>query len=191
MTIYKPNKFGAFFMVPDLTAELLVGSRHFKCTKVYLRGGSQVAVVKEKEPRSEVTRGFIRGFKAFNKDWTCRDKQYRIGETFKEDVKIPIPCEKGMHFCLNLLDVFYYYDFILTTKIAVVEATGDVTTSDGEKFCTNELKIVREVEPDKILDEIRSIIYWNLYEKLPTSVLSETLYKLERVDACISSALGI
>ncbi len=179
MKIYKPDNFGEFFMLPDPTAKLLVGVRRFECSKVYLGQGScsQIAIVKEPSHKT------ISGYKAFHKNWTCRGKQYRVGETFTEDVKIPIPCENGMHFCPSLIDIFYYYNFNFgVTKIAEVEATGDVTTTDGEKFCTNELKIVREVEPDRIFDEIRTVIYWNLYEKLPTNVLSETLRKLEHVD---------
>ena len=30
----------------------------------------------------------MKGYKAFNKDWTCRNKQYRLGETFSEDVDL-------------------------------------------------------------------------------------------------------
>ena len=177
MTIYKPENFLEFFMLPDPTAKLLVGLRQFKCSKVYLGEGSKVAVVKEPSCKT------IRGYKAFHKDWTCRDKQYKVGETFKEYVKLPIPCEIGMHFCPSLIDIFYYYDFDFgLTKIAEVEATGDVTTSDGEKFCTNELKIIREVEPDIVLDCVRDAIYWELFQKLPSSILTETLCKLEEAD---------
>lgn len=175
--MYKPDNFSKFFMLPDPTARLLVDVRCFECTKVYLGGYSQVAVVKEPSRKT------IRGFKAFNRDWTCRCKQYEVGKTFKEDIKLPIPCENGMHFCLNLTDIFYYYDFDLSkTRVAEVEATGDVTTLDAEKFCTNELKIVREVEPAEILDAVRDFIYWALFQKLPNSVLGETLFKLEGAD---------
>lgn len=175
--IYRPSDFSNFFTVPAPTATLFVGFRHLECTKVYLGGNSKIAVVKE--PQYET----IRGYKAFHSDWTCRAKLYRVGETFKEDVKIPIPCEIGMHFCLNAIDIFRYYDYdFSSTKIAEVEATGDVTTSDAVKFCTNELRILREVEPDMILDVVRNFIRWNLYDKLPTSVLTETLFKLEGAD---------
>ena len=30
----------------------------------------------------------MKGYKAFNKDWTCRGKQYKVGETFEEDVQL-------------------------------------------------------------------------------------------------------
>lgn len=50
----------------------------------------------------------MKGFKVFNPDWTCRDKQYTCPGEFKEDVK-PMPCDRGMHFCPDLKDCFNYY----------------------------------------------------------------------------------
>jgi hypothetical protein len=43
----------------------------------------------------------MKGYKAFNYDWTCMNSfQYLIGKTYQmnEDVKL---CEKGFHFCLG------------------------------------------------------------------------------------------
>lgn len=97
----------------------------------------------------------LKGYKAFKRDWTCRGKQYKVGETFVEQVK-PIPCVTGMHFCLKIVDVFYYYGYDLSkTKVAEVEASGLITTNDGEKFCTDNLKIIREVPPEEVLSSIR------------------------------------
>ena len=125
----------------------------------------------------------MRGFKAFNKDWTCRGKQYVIGETFKEDIYMPIPCVGGMHFCNDLVDVFYYYGYDFDkTKVAEIEAIGTITTMDGEKFCTNELRVIREVYPYEILDSIRQSIYGKLVTKLPGSVVTDVMEKLELMD---------
>ena len=92
----------------------------------------------------------MKGYKAFNKDWTCRGKQYKVGETFEEDVQL-IPCESGMHFCERLPDVFNFYTFDPDqTVVAEVEALGDVKTDDDIKFCTNKLLIIRELSWDEV-----------------------------------------
>lgn len=54
--------------------------------------------------------GAIRGFKVFNHDWTCRDKQYTCPGVFEEDVT-PSVCNLGMHFCKRASDCFNYYSF--------------------------------------------------------------------------------
>ena len=49
----------------------------------------------------------IKGFKGFNRDMTCRGHQYAEGETYETpEVKI---CDKGFHFCVYPLDIFWYY----------------------------------------------------------------------------------
>ena len=53
--------------------------------------------------------GRMKGYKVFNKDWTCRGFYYEVGKTYemKED---PVCCERGFHFCGKLIDCFNYYD---------------------------------------------------------------------------------
>ena len=92
----------------------------------------------------------MKGYKAFNKDWTCRNKQYRLGETFSEDVDLSV-CERGMHFCERLPQVFNFYPFDSDkTIVAEVVALGDVVTEDNSKFCTNKLQIIREIPWDEV-----------------------------------------
>ena len=61
----------------------------------------------------------MKGYKAFDKDWKCRDFQYKIGETYElpegQELKI---CQCGFHFCKNPIDVFGYYPFKDETMIA-------------------------------------------------------------------------
>ena len=45
------------------------------------------------------------GYKAFEKDLSCKGFKYKIGEIFTMMVE-PILCEQGFHYCRNLLDVF-------------------------------------------------------------------------------------
>lgn len=37
----------------------------------------------------------MKGFKVFNPDWTCRDKQYTCSGEFKEDDK-PMLCDRSL-----------------------------------------------------------------------------------------------
>lgn len=69
----------------------------------------------------------VHGYKVFNPDWTCRDKQYTCPGRFEEDVKLDV-CNKGMHFCKKAADCFNYYRFDPDNRVAEVLAYGDVAT---------------------------------------------------------------
>ena len=96
----------------------------------------------------------IKGYKVFNPDWTCRDKQYACPGIFEEDVN-PDVCNCGMHFCKNAADCFNYYSFDSENKVAEVVALGDVM-EDGDKCATNKLQIVREVPWAELLSIINT-----------------------------------
>ena len=95
--------------------------------------------------------GAIRGFKVFNHDWTCRDKQYTCPGVFEEDVT-PSVCNRGMHFCKRAADCFNYYNFNPATKVAEVIALTDCTVADGDKCATKHLEIVREIPWAELLE---------------------------------------
>ena len=61
-----------------------------------------------------------KAYKAFNTDMKCRGFQYKEGETYKS-VRKPKLCERGFHACLNLADVFNYYDGELGKDVGVYE----------------------------------------------------------------------
>ena len=63
----------------------------------------------------------IKGFKGFDKDLKCRDKQYAIGETFTEE-KTKL-CDYGLHFCENPHDIFKYYEAGSNNRFCEVEAS--------------------------------------------------------------------
>ncbi len=91
----------------------------------------------------------MKGYKALEKDWTCRGKKYQAGQIYEEDC-MPRLCLSGMHFCEKLDDVFRFYPFDSEkTIVAEVEALGEVVT-DGIKSCTNRLSVIREVPWDEI-----------------------------------------
>lgn len=91
----------------------------------------------------------VKGFKVFNPDWTCRGKQYTCPGEFEEDGKIGV-CNSGMHFCKKAVDCFNYYFFDSKNKVAEVIAYGDVV-EEGDKCCTNKLKIIREIPWSELL----------------------------------------
>ena len=86
----------------------------------------------------------VKGYKVFNPDWTCRDFQYEVGETYEHDGNIEL-CGSGFHFCIEAVDCFNYYGFDSKNKVAEVEAIGLVETGD-DKSVTNKIRIVRELD---------------------------------------------
>ena len=87
----------------------------------------------------------MKGYKAFDKDLKCRDMQYEIGQTYEMDGEIKL-CERGFHFCKSLADCYKFYPTTENTRICEVTALGDVKTDDEVKYCTNKIKIGREVK---------------------------------------------
>ena len=103
------------------------------------------------------------GFKGFDKDLKCRDFQYKVGETFEENVN-PKTCNKGLHFCKMPLDVFNYYEPKDGNKFAMVESLGDMDKSN-DKVATNKLRIDTELS-------ISDLFKWHfklVFEKVGSS----------------------
>ena len=96
----------------------------------------------------------VNGYKVFNSDWTCRDKQYSCPGTFEEDVELDV-CHHGMHFCKKAVDCFNYYSFSSSNRVAEVVAYGEVREK-GNKCCTNKIKIVRELSWYEVLDIVNT-----------------------------------
>ena len=87
------------------------------------------------------------GYKAFNKDLTCRGFQYEIGQTYSMD-ESPVPCQRGFHFCKSIAETYGYYSMSDDTRICKIEALGKVATNDDKKYCTNVIKILEEITED-------------------------------------------
>ena len=85
----------------------------------------------------------LKGYKGFGQGFICRDKQYKENTVFEEEKAIV--CSKGMHFCINPLDVLDYYDLVnedgTFNEYTEVEALADSVTDDNKKYCTTKLKI--------------------------------------------------
>ena len=84
-----------------------------------------------------------KGYKAFNSDFTCKNKQYEENTTYEEfGDRI---CDKGvMHYCENPFDVLNYYPLVddkgRISEFAEVEALGKVYHKE-DKSATNKLYI--------------------------------------------------
>lgn len=129
----------------------------------------------------------IKGYKIFNSDWTCRDKQYKLGETFHEsEVKL---CGRGMHFCTKLEDCFYYYDYNANMHVAKVEGYGTVDYStDDSKVAVSDLKITKELtlEDSK---KLRKAVH-NYYQ-VPKRVLKGIASEEEQIKAVKNTGYAI
>lgn len=78
-------------------------------------------------------------YKGFNKDMTCRDFQFKEGETYHED-KAEL-CESGFHACENPLDCFDYYTpgSSVYHEVDLCDLTDE--TGDDSKRCGKTIKI--------------------------------------------------
>ena len=98
----------------------------------------------------------MKGYKAFDLGWKCRDFQYEIGKTYElpegQELKI---CQCGFHFCENPIDVFAYYPFTDNTLVAEIEALGDIKQK-GTKLVTDKIKIVKEFTDEELQELIRN-----------------------------------
>lgn len=93
----------------------------------------------------------VRGYKAFNADWTCMNKQYTCPGIFHEDGPISV-CLHGMHFCEDLSSVFSFYEYAPEIHVCEVIGMGQVECSaDGRKCCCTDLVVVRELTHDEIV----------------------------------------
>ena len=85
----------------------------------------------------------MKGFKGFEKDFSCKGKQYEENTTY-EEYGVGC-CHKGvMHFCEDPWEVLNHYDLVdgngNFSEFAEVEALGQVW-NDGEKRATNKIHV--------------------------------------------------
>ena len=80
----------------------------------------------------------MNGYKGFDKDLKCRDFQYEVGKTYKEDKAEMCTC--GFHFCENPFDVFNYYN-PANSRYGTVSTKSKVLSSDDDS--KNYLMLVR------------------------------------------------
>ena len=86
---------------------------------------------------------FIKAYKGFNKDMTCRDFQYEEGKEYETD-KADV-CECGFHASEYPLDVFSYYP-PGTSVYNEVEQSGDMDKSELDKVASTKIKIGARID---------------------------------------------
>ncbi|MCK0052470.1 hypothetical protein MA626_13025 [Salmonella enterica subsp. enterica serovar Kentucky] len=91
-------------------------------------------------------------FKGFNKDLTCRDFQFAIGETFHHDGKVE-DCGSGFHACECPFDVFSYYPpaesrYAETISFGVIdrEEEGDTKIASSSITIKDELTLPQFIQ---------------------------------------------
>lgn len=123
----------------------------------------------------------MKGYKAFYFDLSCRPfatctMMYEIGGTYKID-GAPIICRRGFHFCQVLDEIYEYYPARFDIRVCEVEALGDcdwgicpscVSRDVSSKVATNELRIIRELEPADIMDALNDIRTNTFYKRAST-----------------------
>ena len=85
----------------------------------------------------------IKSYKGFNKDMTCRGKQYEEGKEYEEERAEA--CDCGMHACEYPLDCFGYYS-PNESVYHVVEQSGKISRrNDDSKIASTKMKIGAEI----------------------------------------------
>lgn len=81
----------------------------------------------------------IKSYKGFDKDMTCKDKQYEVGKDYEEYKAVA--CECGMHACEYPLDCFKYYP-PSNSVYCEVEQSGDISRNgDDSKIASTKMHI--------------------------------------------------
>ena len=95
-----------------------------------------------------------KGYKGFNENLQCRERQYSIGEiaVVEGDLKL---CENGIHFCENPLNVLGFYSPSFA-KYAQVEASGEILKEAPGPFyltkcCAREVLVRNEISADSLV----------------------------------------
>jgi len=94
--------------------------------------------------------GPIDGYKIFNNDLTCRDKQYVFGEINELSNDDPLePCKNGIHFCKHPSGVWAYYSSGRVFKIRAYDVL-DAAIEPGadHKMVARRIELVEEIKFD-------------------------------------------
>ena len=91
------------------------------------------------------------GYKATNKDGCCRGFKFEVGKTYTKDTpKEELKCctDTGFHFCREILAIEKESNYKLSESRLFEVIAGDVVR-DGDKYCTNSITILREIEGEE------------------------------------------
>ena len=85
----------------------------------------------------------IKSYKGFNRDLTCRGKQYEVGKEYEEEDAEA--CECGMHACEYPLDCLGYYDPAHSVYHEVEQSGKLSRRSNDSKVASTKMKIGAEI----------------------------------------------
>jgi hypothetical protein len=131
-------------------------------------GIEQAKDEKSDAPKEEEKWIWIEGYKGTDKNMTCRDFKFDFGTVFSiPDDKPVIECRQGFHLCLELKDVFGYYDALRGNRFFKVKALvkegdykekvnskwkpGIVWFPDNDKIVAKSIEFISECSDDEIL----------------------------------------
>ena len=93
------------------------------------------------------------GYKAFDKELKCRGFQFEVGKTYKtgaEKGELKLCTDTVFHFCRELHRIESVSNYTLSnSRVCEVIAVGEIVT-DGDKYGTNKIKILREIPQDEL-----------------------------------------
>ena len=98
------------------------------------------------------------GYKATDKDGCCKGFKFEVGKTYIKDTpKEELKCctDKVFHFCRELSAIEKESDYKLSESRLFEVIAGDCVRS-GDKYGTNSLTIIREIEGEEKLELINS-----------------------------------
>lgn len=88
--------------------------------------------------------------------------RYEIGRTYTTGGPLVI-CRSGFHYCPRIVDTYKFYPPCPGTVICLVTPLGDTLEappetffgrSRADKYCTDKLRVDRELTPDEIVDTV-------------------------------------
>jgi len=108
-------------------------------------------------------------YKGFNRDFTCRGFQYRVGETYEHDGEVKA-CVSGFHACEHPLDVIGYYA-PATSRFAAVTLSGELSRDSADsKIAASRIMIEEELSLHELIE--RAIKY--VFDSAEPSQRAET-----------------
>ena len=88
----------------------------------------------------------MKAYKGTDKDMKCYGGyQYELGKTHKHNGAV-IPCNSGLHSCINPLDVLHYYSAANGSRYFEVESEGKIREhNDDSKIACSQLTLTAEI----------------------------------------------